>query len=89
MKREETYRDWIETYKRTQAHPDLVESVMREIHQAVVAAPERVSVWLRLIERIDASTWMKAAVLCVTAAVGIGRVVFGVHLLFAFRLLGM
>jgi hypothetical protein len=89
MTHEEIYRDWIEVHKRTEVPRDLVENLMREIHRVESAGSERVTVWTRLMERIEASTWMKAAVICAASAIGIGRALLGIHLLFAFRLLGI
>ncbi len=89
MKHAEIYRDWIEVHQRVDAHPDLVANVMREIQQAEPVASEHVSMWVRLIEWIDASVWLKAAAVGAAGVIGVGRIVFGIHLLLAFRLLGV
>jgi hypothetical protein len=88
MKREDIYRDWVEGHRQAEVHPDLVENVMREIRREQ-PIDERVPAWMRLVEWIDASTWLKAAAVGAVGVVALGRIVFGINLLLAFRLLGI
>jgi hypothetical protein len=88
MKHEDIYRDWVAVHSRTEVHPDIVENVMKEIRRAE-PIDERVPAWMRLIEWIDASTWLKAAAVGIAGIVALGRIAFGINLLLAFRFLGV
>jgi hypothetical protein len=89
MKHEELYNEWIGAHKQTEVRSGFVDGVMREIRRADAAGGGSASPWTRLLEWIDRSPWAKAAVLCVAGTIGIGRGLLGIHLLFAFPLLGI
>lgn len=82
MSYQEIYRDWIRSHRKTEPSPEFAETVMRQIDRIEadrLASANRLS---RFLEKVGESSWAQAAAVAVAAAIGLGRIVLTLHLLF-------
>jgi hypothetical protein len=76
------YSDWIRVRRQAEVHPDFAGFVMDRIDRCESSRRGALSRWTRLIQRVSASSWAKAAAIALAAGLGFARILLTLHLLF-------
>jgi hypothetical protein len=81
MRPEDRYRHWVQARTRVDISPDFAERVMGQIRGQRKYRHDSGLRRSRLVQRIAASSWTKAAAIAMAAIIGIGRILLTFHLL--------
>jgi len=80
MKPEDLYRHWAQSRTQVDVSPDFADRVMGQIRHRRKHDHARPG-WPRLVQRVAASSWTRAAAIAIAAIIGIGRILLTFHLL--------
>ncbi len=82
MRHKGIYGDWIRVRKQVDVSPNFAERVMDRIDRCESSKSGLLSGRTRLIQRVSASSWAKAAAIALAAGLSFGRILLTLHLLF-------